>query len=263
MSELTIQIAGKDDRLAVSTFLDIVAKTVATLRLLDAKLSPNGLSSSAWEIVKASMSSPLTLTLAPALSETDEDASEKVLHAYLRGLLELERSPEPPPYFDENVLKSVRPILGHLGNGIESIRYHSPNEPSVAPTLHAAANIDTIVSSLTKQHFEYGTIEGTLEVVSTHKTDTIVVWEVFTKRRVECRVTPEQLEQAKTALRHRVAVTGKIRYRRADEPATVEVESIRVLRASSQLPQPSSMGKVDLTGGASSEDYIGELRDAE
>lgn len=259
---LTIQFVGKDDRLPVEPFLEVLKKTVEALHQLEANLSVSGRPSGEWDVVQASMQSPLILTLAPG-GEVDEDTSEQVVHAYLHGLRELERAPAPPPYFGDETLKAVKSILGTLTDGVASIRYSAPGEQPVVPTLHAAAHITEIIDTASTPLYEHGTIEGNLEVVSTHRGDSCTIWEVFTKQRVECRLTPEQLEQAKKALRQRVAVSGKIKYRRRGEPASIEVESIRVLRTASQLPQPGGIGPIDLTAGVPSEDHVRKQRDAE
>ena len=208
------------------------------------------------------MSNPLTITVAPSLLGSEEDTSEKVIHAYLQGMREIENQPGIPPYFSEQTLKAARALVSLLGNGISKLVFSSPNETSVSPTLHAAANIDAIIERGAGGAYEFIAIEGKLETVSTHNTDHFFIWEILTNNRVQCRATPEQLEQAKNALRKRVQVYGRARYVRG-KPTNMEVESIRILRDTHELPQPRDLGKVDITGGMSSEDYVRGIRDGE
>ena len=60
---------------------------------------------------------------------------------------------------------------------------------------------------------EYATIEGRLEEVSIHETEHVNLWESLTNHKIECRVSPDILEQAKTVLGRRVALSGRLRYR--------------------------------------------------
>ena len=261
--KLNIQIDGVGEHLPVGSFLKVVAKTVVVLRRLETNLSPSGVHLAAWELVEAKMSSPLTLTLGPGKGTVAEDASEQVVHAYIRGLRQLEESPDAPPYFDQEALRAVKSMLRVLNDGVQKIRYSAPGEQPVSPTLHAAANVRVVMAAASREFYEQGTIEGELHVVSTRKGDSCTIWEAFTNRRVACRLTEQQLEDAKRVLRQRVAVYGKIKYRGKGEPVSIEVESIRPLRTASQLPQPSSMGKIELTGGVPSEDHVRNLRDAD
>lgn len=137
----------------------------------------------------------------------------------------------------------------------------APGESDVVPTLHAAANIRDILEAASKTLYEYGTIEGMLEVISTHNGDSFTIWEKLTNHRVECKASEKYIEQAKSLLRRRVAVTGKIKYHQRTKPVSMQVESLRALRPSSELPQPAAMAPIDLTGGLASEDYVGKLRD--
>ena len=70
------------------------------------------------------------------------------------------------------------------------------------------------------------------------------------------------MEQAKAALRKRVQVYGRAKYVRG-KVTSMEVESIRILREMHELPQPKDIGKVDITSGLSSEDYVRGMRDAD
>jgi hypothetical protein len=258
--ELTIRVEGRGENVPAGAFVDAVQKTLILLRDLDARISESASTVATWEIVRVSMRSPLALTVAPTLSDSEEDTSERVIRAYLQGMREIESSPVTPPYFSEQTLRTARDLVSLIGNGLSRLVFSAPNETPVSPTLHSAANIDAVIEH--RGLHEFIAIEGKLDTVSTHNYDHFFIWESVTNNRVQCRATPEQLEQAKAALRKRVQVYGRARYVHG-KPTSMEVEAIRVLREMHELPQPKDIGKVDITGGMSSEDYIRGIRDGE
>jgi hypothetical protein len=199
------------------------------------------------------MRSPLTLTLAPETDGQEEErvreAGERVVHSYLGGLRQLEGGSVPAD-FDEEALESSRKLAKALTPWKAQVTLSSPGERSVTATPQVAEVIEQVVAKAVHTSVEQATLEGRLEVLSTHQGDHFVIWEMLTGNRVECRVTPEQLEQAKGLLRQRVAVSGRAHYRKG-KPVLLQVESFRALRGSSELPQPKDIGKVDITGGLS------------
>jgi len=256
--ELTIRVEGRGQNIPAGDFVEAVQKTLVILRDLDARMSESG-TSATWEISRVSMKSPLAMTFVPTRSEEEEDTSEKVVRAYLRGMREIETKAEMPPLFSEQNLRTARDLVFLIGNGISKLIYSSPNEVSVSPTLHSVANIDAITQRRGKD--EFIAIEGKLDTISTRSYDHFFIWETLTNNRVQCRATAEQVEQAKQGLRKRVQVYGRANYVRG-KITSMDVESLRILREAHELPQPRDIGKVNITGGMSSEDYIRELRDA-
>ena len=87
-------------------------------------------------------------------------------------------------------------------------------------------------------------------------------WEVLTDYRVDCVLDGEHLEGVKQYLGKRVGVTGRIRYRHG-KPLSIQVTAIREFKDRHELPQPSDLGKLDITGGKSSEEFVRDLRDGE
>jgi hypothetical protein len=139
----------------------------------------------------------------------------------------------------------------------------APDEDPVTPSPRVVENIDQVVTKAARVTTEYATIEGKLELISTHNVDSFAVWESLGNTRIECRVSnPEQLELAKALLRRRVAVSGLARYRNG-KPTYIQVENVRLLREASELPQPDHIGKIDITSGLDAEDYIRRMRDAQ
>ncbi|HYH67866.1 MAG TPA: hypothetical protein VD866_24425 [Urbifossiella sp.] len=265
-NELTITLSGDDGAVSVTALIEALENTIQVLRSLEAQ---HGLSETIrWEVVRATMKSPLTLTIAAKVRAMKaRKASGQVMDSYVGGLRDVFVNTVRPKDFDDDSLEAVRrlatqPYKEHAKLTVQT-NTHQVVIPDSDPLV--VENITRLIAAtkgrVSQSHHETGTIEGTLEVVSTHHGDSFSVWEHLTGYKVECQSTPEQLEQAKGLLRSRVAVLGRIRYL-ARKPVSLEVERIRRLRTSEELPQPSTIGKVDLTGGVASEEFVREGRDA-
>lgn len=264
--ELTITVQGKDTRVTVRSLIEMLERALGVLRELDARTSDNQRAGLNWEVVRVSMNSPLTMTLGPRIPQNRRDTSAEVVHHFLGGMRTLEQGATIPAHWSEDALDKMRSLVNLRNNGVASMTFSSPGEKSVEPTLHTAANIDEIRKKQHAYYWEESTIEGRLEVISAHNGTRLSIWDVLTNTKVECLVTDAQLEEAKDAFRKRVAVTGRAKVTRKGKPVTIEVASIRVLKEKSELPQAKDFegtGRVDITGGVDSAEYIRSLRDAQ
>jgi hypothetical protein len=116
------------------------------------------------------------------------------------------------------------------------------------------------LASRARLYVDFSTIEGRLEVISVHEHNSLFIWETLTNNRVECFVSDEQIKEAALLLNKRVTVSGRINYRN-HVPKTISVEGpIKVLRTSTELPQPKDIGPIDITGGVSSEQHVRRMR---
>lgn len=264
--DLVIRVEGKEERITARSFIETVKLALGVLKELDARLSEDDASVMEWEISNVSMNSPLTMTLHPNTSKQRNDNSAVVIRTFLRGLSSVEKSATVPFNFSEEALKSTRKLVSLLNNGVARMEFSAVGEEKVAPTLHAAANIDEIISKQPVSLFEMTTIGGQLDVIDAHKGTKFIIYDFLTNSRVPCIVSDDQLELAKSALRKRVEVTGRAKMTHAGKPILLHVESIRLLRDQANLPKPTDFkgaGRIDITGGVDSADYIREMRDAE
>jgi hypothetical protein len=259
--ELTLQLGDADKQVTVDSLVAALRNTLEMLRNMERHFAGSA-EPIRWEIIRAGMQSPLTITVVPrpARGEAKKRIGDKVLNAYASGLRILQRKAELPPHFDEDTLEAAQRLASVARDSGTPLKIFTPNQDQFEIDEQVIAHAQEVAAKARK-YIDYGTIEGKLELISTHDGDSFSIWETLTGHKIDCHVTPEQLEQAKSLLRHRVAVTGGIRYRN-DKPRTVEVEHIRVLREQAELPQPMEIGPIDITGGESSEDYIRRLRDA-
>jgi len=266
-NELTITLSGNDGAVSVTALTEALENTIQVLRSLEAQY---GLEETIrWEVVRASMQSPLTLTIAANVrAMKSRKASGQVLDTYVGGLRDVFAGAVRPPQFDDDSLEAVRKLATQVQREQTKLTIQTTAANQLVLTdadNTLAQNVSRMIAETKgrspQSRHEVGTIEGNLEVVSTHQGDSFSVWEHLTGYKVECQATPSQLEQAKQLLRHRVAVLGRITYK-GRKPVSLKVESIRRLRAKDELPQPSTIGKINLTGGVASEDFVREGRDA-
>jgi hypothetical protein len=257
--EFTITLSGEDGHVSVVALIETLENTITILRHLEFQMGAEDVH---WEIVRASMQSPLALTVAPRVRDGGvkvQKSAARIIRAYSSGMRAIATGPVVPEYFDEEGLTAARKIATGVKGEDTQLSITVPDEEPVTITKEVADHINQVVSR-SRPHYEEGTIEGTLEVVSTHKGYSVSVWEALTRNKVDCFIAPEKLEEAKALLSRRVAVLGRIKYR-GTKPVSIQVTEIRRLRDRSELPQPETIGKVNITGGVSSEEYVREWRD--
>jgi len=264
-TRLEIVVEGKSDRLAARALVEALRNTVDVLRELEEQVSDNRRSTVQWDVAAIRMSSPLTLTLEARVRPQARDHSSDVVRGFLGGLKSLERRARPPAEFSDDALRKTREIISLLDDGVGRIQFSAPGGEPVTPTLHSAANIDEILRKHIGHYEEDGSIQGDLEVLSAHNGVHVDIWDVFTRSRVQCSIADELIEDAKAAFRRRVEVSGRVKYTRKGKPVSIQVESIRILRDQSELPQPTDFDtlKIDITGGVESSEYVRGLRDAD
>lgn len=264
--ELVITVQGKDTRVTVRSLIEMLERALGVLKEIDAHMADNQRAAMQWEVVRVTMNSPLTMILGPRVPTNRRDNSADVVKSFMVGIRSLESKAVLPANWTDDALQRMRDLIDLRNDGIASMVFSSPGEERVEPTLHSAANIEEIQKRQTAHYWEETSIEGRLELISAHNGTRISIWDVLTNAKVECLVNESQLEQAKSAFRRRVAVSGKAKMTRRGKPISIQVDSIRVLKDKQELPQAKDFagaGRVDITGGVDAAEYIRSLRDAE
>lgn len=246
---ITIKIEADDSGLLLNAFADVLFGTVRILRGIDRSLSPNHNLSSVWQISKASMQSPLVLTLEPRAIQED---SIDVIGPFLDDMQRLENG-ESSKYMTSGLQQHAKKIVETYAKGIRSLTFSS-NGTEVHATQRIAASVS---ESLNVETYEVGSIEGELDVISVHGgKDSIKVWDSRFGSPVICIVSDMQLEEAKQALGRRVVVRGRIRLQGSKPQTMLDVFDIRVMREDDDLPQPNSVGPIELFGDADPVDCL-------
>lgn len=84
---------------------------------------------------------------------------------------------------------------------------------------------------------DFGTLEGTLKAISDQSGGLeIRIQDPLWNRAIPCRVNDDQIEEAMSAFRQRVEVTGLIHYNRLGRPTSIRMESLATLPNDKDLP---------------------------
>lgn len=243
--QLTIRVESATEFVDLDQFISVVENTLNALAAIETSVGHHSKRRVHWRISHVSLNSPLVLTVFPE-AEDEPALGREVVSAYTRGLRQIEQSDGArPPYFTDEALEATKRLVSNLNAGIQRITFVGTDDAPVSPTQRTAANVDAL---LPKQHVELGTIDGRLESISIHKERVFGIWEAFSDLRVECRFSPDQLEDARQALSQRVAVTGTIRYDRRGRPVSISrITQIRVLRPQGLLPQAKDLEGIPVT----------------
>ena len=263
----TIQFGDGGRRISISALKDSLAHTITLLETISRDFAPAGVELQ-WEVIAASLRSPLKMAFAPRPGELNGEAVEigkQVSDACFRGMRQLAKKPDLPPHFDEEALEAATELALAGRKDDLTVSVAVDRKRCVQLTPQAVDNIRQVMQG-TRRYIDFGTIEGKLDTVSVRGGPNIVIWEVLTNYRVVCAIAPEMLaeilDNAKTFLGARVAVTGRITYAN-DRPKSIQVEKFRRLRTVDELPQFEAIPPIDITGGIPSEEYVRKMRDAQ
>ena len=262
--KLTILVEGRDGGAPAERLVDVLDKALAVLRNIDAQSSEDGKSGIHWNFIKATTNSPLTLTLEAHVPAKRRDTSRAVVKSYMRGMRKLESGKGVPGDFGDETLKEARAMLGLLERGVSRMEFSEPGEDTVVPTPRSAALIDEFFGRRAAYHLADTTVEGSLETVTIHGGEAFDVFDQLNGTRVRCILPDGHISEPVNALGKRVAVSGRAKFSDKGRPISIEVESIRVLRDKKDLPSASDFegeGKLDITGGMDSEEFVRRLRD--
>lgn len=191
-----------------------------------------------WQFVTAETNGVVRLRVTPIVAEEHAEQAVQIVDAIVSGVADLEQGAVRPAFFSDVALEFARDLAllsGELREvGIRNGRFGSPVTQNVAD--HASA-------LLAPEFEEFGSVEGTVEVVNFHsKSRYFNLYDALDGHRIRCnfgdRVDPDDIRDA---LLRRVLVTGMIGYRSAGIATEVRVESVRVFPDEDRLPTPTQV----------------------
>jgi nucleotide-binding universal stress UspA family protein len=261
----TLKLGEGEQRVSIDALKEALENALDLLRNVGQEFAPAG-TVVRWEVVAASLRSPLSMTFAPRSQGTGKlsrAVGKRIVAACVHGLGQLEKKPVLPPHFNEEALLAVQRLVKVALKENAKITVASNGTVGVTPTARTTENIKKVVEKA-RLYVDYGTIEGRLEEISIHGPTRFAVWDELTDARTDCLIGDDRLGEAMELLRmrKRVAVSGRIHYRN-QQPKTVEVEEIRTLRGMDDILKLEDIPPMDITGGLSSEEYIRRMRDAQ
>lgn len=260
-SEITITISDRAGRVSAETLIRTLEQTLRLLKAIQAESLDAGIVVT-WNLVRATMRSPLKMTFSPTASKRgvkSKGAERKLVRNVLEGVRRLEKGKPPPSTFQGDALDATKSILKQTRMDDTRVTFRAPNRPPVTLTKRAEQTINRIERSV-RRYSDFASIEGRLEEISIHGEPTITIWETLTNAKVKCIVDRDRIDYVNGFLGRRVIVSGRVHYR-DHVPRRIEVEGdIRILRESRDLPLPSEIGPVNITDGVASEDHVRMVR---
>jgi hypothetical protein len=103
----------------------------------------------------------------------------------------------------------------------------------------SSQSVASVEKILGAKYEAIGSIEGNLEMISQRNEFHCNVWEALTDRKVRCvfdNTKQEVIKKVIGAFGRRVAIYGKIKYRKDGTPESIIVDDIRVFREPHELP---------------------------
>jgi hypothetical protein len=263
--EFTIKLGEQGKGVSVETLTQVLEDALKMLRNVSGEFVTTD-TQVRWEVVRARMESPLTLTIAARVlgqaARTARAVGNKIVRATLAGVEKIESGAVRPTHFNEDALLAAKEMYLVAAKDGAQVTFATDGKRRITITTDLVRNVDEVVAKA-RVYVDHATIEGTLEALSVHGHESFSLWEAMAGNKVECYVTAELLKQAHALVlaKKRVAVTGLVRYR-DHKPKSIEVESIRVLRGVDELPQSNAMRPIDITGDLSSEEHVWRMRNA-
>ncbi len=283
---LKIKVEG-DKGIPVESFIELLGQTISILRDLDANISESENGNLDWEIVAASLNSPLSLSV-ESRSDLGINNGSEVIHAYLHGVDVLAKGKtELPQFFTTKTLQKAKSLTSVFTQGITKVSFSTNGDDAITTTKHTFENAQIVIEHNTEVQDDYlppdenssevtfilpqiervkekATLVGKLEVVSVHGTEPhFVIFDPLTKKKIDCYFDEKYFEEIQALLSlepYRVQVTGKARYDKNGNPTSIRVEQFRRLRNQKDLPQFKDLAHINLTGDVDPTEYIRRLR---
>lgn len=277
---LQIEVTGLGDTIPAESYLELVRSALHVLGEIDLSISQAEKPALDWQIVSASLNSPMLLAIEGMPAE-GVNIGRKVIHAYVGALQALEQGVvKKPKYFTDAALYKVKNLISVLNGGIRNMRFITADGISVSPSIKVAETVDELLPDAAEQDDliegidvqndkskarteERATLVGKLEGLDVHGSQPVFhVYDPLSGKKVRCLFDKEKLGYAKESLPHRVSVTGTATYNNKGQIVSIKVIHFRKLRSRNELPQASDLEGIDLTGGIDPTEYVRRLRDA-
>lgn len=191
-----------------------------------------------WAVSVAEGSNLIIAEGEPAATGVELEDVYQTVGAFNSGMDVLRRGTvEPPRYFANGALERVRKLatLGARPQLVVEVGANGNRIPVGSQVLASVGNIQG------KLYSAIGSVEGQLQTLSDRGKIHFYVFDSLRDKRVICTFDDELTDQAMSAWRKRVSVSGVVTYRENGIPVRVKVHHIRVFRDPSELPPPQSV----------------------
>jgi hypothetical protein len=269
MADIDFEVHGKPGEIAVRTYRDAMDLAFGVLGDLDAGITGVRYGGLRWYIrtVEQRTESGIFLRVYSKerdilLKRKDKDPSPRVAGAFVRGFDDLENRVVTPPYLSEVGMIKAQRMVGLIGRNGASGFSISAADQKVEVTVNTARHIRQL---LPIKRTAIGSVEGTLEKISVHKSRSFVVYQSRTKRAVTCEIASEDLMGiAKENLGGRVSVSGILQKNFKGETMRVKVQRMRPMGHIHMIPGAGEMweGEPEFTDSANTDEMLRRIRGA-
>jgi hypothetical protein len=152
----------------------------------------------------------------------------------ITGLEEMERGIRPVQFTDAAIEASRQLATLFKSKTVPAkVRLWSDGTQAYRVTKTIATSAATMLDA---EYEDHGTVDGTLETLTSHKGLEFVVYSLINNRSVKCEVNEALAEVAHKNWRKRVEVVGTVRYRKDGVPVSVKATDIIAYPDPQSLP---------------------------
>lgn len=261
--DLSVTIAGRGEYVDARSFIETVTDAIDAIEQIDTKLSSVDAGSIKWEVINATVNSPVVLEFHGA-PQVVGDFTEPVVETFVGGMEQIDRTGKVPKNFPPEAVNAIARLAHRSDNGISKItfktktREYSPS-PRLAKRLDAILKTDVQQAATPSEFVENGNLDGIVENLFGRELH-FTLYESLSNSRVRCDFPAELSEDARVVWKKRAVVDGLIRYSVDGKPLKMTVTAISLKPSRDTLPQFKGV-YLDITGGVESSAYVRGLRD--
>ncbi len=260
MAKLVLTVKGILGTISFESFLNIIDSSFGILKDLDIAVSRQPQGSLDW-IIGGVYADSIGIEIESKARDPKIDYGTKLAEVYSDGIEIIRSEGITPPYFSDNCLRLVSRVAKVLrGDGASALQILDPIRGKF--TEFDAQIVATTSQLMGYSYKSFGSVEGTLEMISIHKRPRFNVYHSISLHAVRCNLREEDIEGVRHALGRRVVVSGLVSYNVKDEPKSVMVEELEVIPREDELPTIDEFVGSDpnYTGDMSTEEYVRSMR---
>lgn len=235
--QVGFSLAG--DHVSAAQFIRAASKLIDLLQELETSVL--GKRELDWHIADLRLGSAnLAVRPCPQAAAAGGAETRAIIDAVLGGLAVVEDTAARPRHFTDQALRHAKSLASAARGNANSLTIFgegSGPRRRVMVTSRLALHVDELIGAAT---VAIGSLEGTLEALTIHRSVAFSIYDSITGRRVECRCDRGTLDAAIEHLGHRVSVSGEINYSAKGDATSIRVDAVRAL-GTEPLPQPEDI----------------------
>ncbi len=159
----------------------------------------------------------------------------QIIAALGNGITQVSLRDDRPPYFSDNMLRNLGALTAlsrPKDSGIKGVRIsYNGQEVEMGKAIREHVN-----SIMKIQGEEYGSVEGTLKIVSAVPRLHFQIYEAVNDHSIACIIDDSMTRDALNAFDKKVCVFGLIHYMKGGIPKNIHVQELRVFKNEDELP---------------------------